>query len=196
MKIWTSDHTFDHPWETVVKAAWRKYPNPMNPSVQGIDVVERQVTPDGKLKSHRLLSTSWGLSAWVTKIVGMDQVCYASEHSEVDTANRTLTMRTRNLTFCNVVTVDEYLSYVPHPEDRTRTTLHQEAVVTVKGVPLGSYLETVMTDSISNNAGKGRQAMEWVIGRIKTEAQDLKQEAQKCMDTVLPKTPTSRTTSL
>ncbi|CAH1644913.1 unnamed protein product [Spodoptera littoralis] len=31
MKIWTSEHTFNHPWETVAQAAWRKYPNPITP---------------------------------------------------------------------------------------------------------------------------------------------------------------------
>lgn len=57
-----------HPWETVVLAAWRKYPNPMNPNVVGIDTVERAVDTSGTLRSHRLMKTEWGLSSWVTKV--------------------------------------------------------------------------------------------------------------------------------
>ncbi|XP_041375118.1 PRELI domain containing protein 3B-like [Gigantopelta aegis] len=188
MKIWTSDHVFDHPWETVVKAAWRKYPNPMNPSVTGIDVLDRYIDSNGVLQTHRLMSTSWGLPSWVTRLVGMDRVCYAKEHSEVDPSTKTMKLKTRNLTFCNVVNVDEVLVYKQHSTDKSKTSLHQEAVVTVNGLPLSNYLENVMTDTISANANKGRQAMEWVIARLKCEAQDLKHEAKKAMDTVLPQT--------
>lgn len=59
---------YSHPWETVALAAWRKYPNPMNPSVVGIDTVDRIVDGGGRLKTHRVLSTEWGLPAWVTRV--------------------------------------------------------------------------------------------------------------------------------
>lgn len=179
MKIWTSEHTFEHPWETVVTAAWRKYPNPHNPAVIGMDVVDRKVDTRGVLHSHRLISTSWGLPGWVTKLVGMDKVAYVSEHSEVDPHRKRFILRARNLTFCNVVTVDEVLEYSPHPQDSSKTQLKQEAVVNVYGVPLCSKMESIMTESISKNAGKGRQAMEWVIDKIKVEAQELSTEAMK-----------------
>ncbi|XP_064598930.1 PRELI domain containing protein 3B-like [Liolophura sinensis] len=186
MKIWTSEHTFTHPWETVVQAAWRKYPNPMNPSVVGIDVVERSVTPSGILKSHRLMSTAWGLPTWAVNILGASESCYASEHSEVDPSSKTMTLRSRNVSFCNIISIDENLKYMQHPTDKSSTLLTQEAVVNVRGVPLSSYMESMITSTISKNASKGRQAMEWVIGKISTEARDFKQEAQICMDNVLP----------
>lgn len=179
MKIWTSEHTFEHAWDTVVTAAWRKYPNPHNPAVVGLDVVDRKVDHRGILCSHRLLSTAWNLPGWCTRLIGMDRECYASEHSEVDPQKKTFTLKTRNLTFCNYVTVDEVLVYSPHPDDSSKTRLHQEAVVTVRGVPLSSKMESYMTDTISKNAGKGRMAMEWVINTLKTETQDLSMEARK-----------------
>ncbi|KMQ95100.1 atpase wrnip1 [Lasius niger] len=53
-----------HPWETVAQAAWRKYPNPMVPSVIGADVIDRKVV-DGVLHTHRLVvSTQWGFPKW------------------------------------------------------------------------------------------------------------------------------------
>lgn len=51
-----------------MNAAWQKYPNPINQSVVGVDVVDRFVDQNGILKTHRLLSTSWGLQPWVTKV--------------------------------------------------------------------------------------------------------------------------------
>ncbi|PVD20613.1 hypothetical protein C0Q70_18770 [Pomacea canaliculata] len=109
----------------------------------------------------------------------MDRVCYASEHSEVDPQQKNFTLRTRNVTFCNIVTVDEVLVYSPHPEDGSKTQLKQEAVVSVQGVPLCSKMEAIVTETISKNASKGRQAMEWVISLVKTEAQELSTEAVK-----------------
>ena len=66
MKIWTIEHVFEHPWEVVAKAALNKYPNPMNPSVIGVDCVER-IIDNEIIKSHRLLSSEWHLPNWIAK---------------------------------------------------------------------------------------------------------------------------------
>lgn len=62
---------YSHPWETVAQAAWRKYPNPMVPSVIGADVIDRKVV-DGVLHTHRLVvSSQWGFPKW-TQAVSFD----------------------------------------------------------------------------------------------------------------------------
>ncbi|XP_015584734.1 protein slowmo isoform X2 [Cephus cinctus] len=155
MKIWTSEHIFNHPWETVTQAAWRKYPNPMNPAVIGTDVIDRKVV-NGVLHTHRLVSSKWGFPKWA-----------------------------QALTFCNYIAVDETLRYMPDPRDAGKTLLTQEAVVTVQGVPLTHYMEDLLTSKISFNAGKGRQAMEWVIGKIELEVKDLANTAVKSTDELL-----------
>ncbi|KAK0045208.1 protein slowmo 2 [Biomphalaria pfeifferi] len=188
MRIWNSEHTFNHNWETVVTAAWRKYPNPHNPSVIGLDVLDRSVDEEGRLKSHRLMSTSWGIPHWVAKVIGIHETCFASEHSTVDPRTKTFTLKSRNVTLANVLRVDEHLVYTQHPTDPTKTLLKQEAVISVSGLPWCSKLEQMVTDAMSTNASKGRQAMEHVIEKLKKEARDFSIEAQKCMDTVLPKT--------
>lgn len=184
MKIWTSEHVFNDSWETVVKAAWRKYPNPFNPAVEGIDVVEREVDKRGVLRSHRLMATRWGFPDWATAILGKDSRGYGSEHSEVDPKKKSMILRSRNLTFLNVITIDETLQYAQHPKDKSKTLLTQQSVVTVKGVPLSSYLESVVLDTISGNASKGRQAMEFVIDKMKTEAMELQQGAKHTMESM------------
>ena len=68
IEMYTFSIFFRHPWDTVVKAAWRKYPNPFNPAVEGIDVVDRSVDEKGVLKSHRLMSTRWGFPSWAVKV--------------------------------------------------------------------------------------------------------------------------------
>lgn len=56
-----------HPWETVAQASWRKYPNPMNPNVVAVDVLERDVK-NGILHSRRLLSSKWVFPGWARKV--------------------------------------------------------------------------------------------------------------------------------
>uniref|UniRef100_W5MGX5 PRELI domain containing 3 n=1 Tax=Lepisosteus oculatus TaxID=7918 RepID=W5MGX5_LEPOC len=155
MKIWTSEHVFNHPWETVTKAAMQKYPNPMNPSVVGVDVLDRHVDPHGRLHSNRLLSTEWGLPSIVKSLIGATRTCtYIQEHSVVDPGEQTFELKSTNITLTNMVSVDERLIYRPHPQDPEKTMLTQEALITVKGVSLSSYLEGVMANTISSNANK------------------------------------------
>jgi hypothetical protein len=165
MKIWSSEHVFNHSWENVAKAALKKYPNPLNPSVVGVDVIDRQI--DGHIiKSHRLLTTHWSMAPWITKLLGGNRTCYASEHSQIDIKNKTLSLRSRNLTFNNVINVDEKLVYSIHPEDNQKTLLKQEAIITVQNVPLIDYMESMLATRINSNAHKGRQAIEFVIQKM------------------------------
>ncbi|CAG9802499.1 unnamed protein product [Chironomus riparius] len=172
MKIWTSEHIFNHPWETVVQAAWRKYPNPMNTAVIGTDVVERDIK-DGVLHSHRIVSSQWHFPKWVEKIIGVPKVVYASERSTVDAEGRQMTLKTTNVTFGTFLSVDEVLQYAPHPKDPAKTLLKQQATVSVEGVPLCRYMEDALTKNISFNANRGRQGLEWVINKINTEVKEI-----------------------
>uniref|UniRef100_A0A8C5Q4L7 PRELI domain containing 3B n=1 Tax=Leptobrachium leishanense TaxID=445787 RepID=A0A8C5Q4L7_9ANUR len=164
-----------HPWETVTTAAMQKYPNPMNPNVTGVDVLDRSVDSGGKLHSHRLLSTEWGMPGLVKSIIGASRTkTYIQEHSVVDPVARTLELKSANITLTNLVSVDERLVYKPHPQEPEKTILTQEAIITVKGVSLSSYLEGMMANTISVNANKGRDALEWVIGKLNSELEELK----------------------
>jgi hypothetical protein len=97
-------------------------------------------------------------------------------------------LKTRNLTFCRYIAVDKTVSYAPHAQDPSKTLLKQEAVVTVKGVPLNSYVEDFLTTKISLNAGKGRQATEWVINKIYAEVKEIASTAVKITDGLLTQT--------
>ncbi|NXR97427.1 PLD3A protein, partial [Oxylabes madagascariensis] len=166
---------YRHPWDTVIKAAMRKYPNPMNPCVVGVDVLDRSLDKQGRLHSHRLLSTEWGLPSIVKAILGTSRtLTYIEEHSVVDPVEKKMELCSTNITLTNLVSVDERLVYTPHPENPEKTVLTQEAIITVKGISLSSYLESLMANTISSNARKGRDALEWVISKLNTELEELK----------------------
>lgn len=172
MRIWQSEHKFNHNWETVIKASLRKYPNPITTAVVGIDILDRNLDRSNGcvLRSKRLILSEWSLPNWAKQIV-CGPSCYATETSEVDPIRKIMTMTTRNLTLCNKLSFEEKLTYTPHPSDPNTTLLKQEAVISVSGVPLGSYLEDFLTRHISVNAGKGRQAIEWVISEQQSSCQ-------------------------
>ncbi|NXV92082.1 PLD3A protein, partial [Calonectris borealis] len=170
-----SSSFYRHPWDTVIKAAMRKYPNPMNPCVVGVDVLNRSLDNEGRLHSHRLLSTEWGLPSIVKAILGTSRtLTYIEEHSVVDPVEKKMELCSTNITLTNLVSVDERLVYTPHPENPEKTVLTQEAIITVKGISLSSYLESLMANTISSNARKGRDALEWVISKLNTEFEELK----------------------
>nr|XP_020137869.1 PRELI domain containing protein 3A isoform X6 [Microcebus murinus] len=153
-----------HPWDAVAQAAMRKYPNPMNPSVVGVDVLERRVDGRGRLHSLRLLSTEWGLPALATAILGTSRtLTYIQERSVVDPVEKKMELSSTNITLTNLVSVNERLVYTPHPENPEMTVLTQEAIITIKGISLGNYLESLMANTISSNAKKGWAAIEWII---------------------------------
>jgi len=169
MKVWSQEHVFDHPWHAVVEAAWRKYPNPLKPEVVGLDVVDRKVDANGILKTNRVITTEWHIPTWVSKLIGLRNPSHSYERSEVDLKQRHMTLQTRNLNCTNFVSVDEKLVYRPDPENAEKTLLEQSAVVSIRGIPLIDYMENLLASTMSNNANKGRQAMEWVIENLKKE---------------------------
>jgi len=173
MKIWTQEHTFNHSWETVVQGQWQKYPNPHNQAVIGTDVVERRVTGEGVLHTNRIISSDWGLAEWVQKLIGANKVCYASETSIVDPRRRLMEMHSRNLTFCNFVSMEEHMTYCPDSQDPGKTLLRQETVVTVQGVPLTSYMESIIVNTVSNNSSKGKAAIEWIVDKLGAECRSI-----------------------
>ncbi|MEJ1276682.1 hypothetical protein NN561_007591 [Cricetulus griseus] len=172
MKIWTSEHVSDHPWEM------QKYPNPMNPSVVGIDVLDRNVYPSGKLHSHRLLSRvgpafHCEVSYWCHE---NKNVCTGALRA--DPVKKTMELKSTNISFTNMVSVDERLTYKLHPQYPEKTVLTQEAIITVKGVIFSSYSEGLMASTISSNTNKGQDAMEWVIHKLNAEIEDLAASAR------------------
>jgi len=176
MKIFSSEHIFDHPWNTVVNAAWRKYPNPLKPEVIGLDVIDRRLGDDGILRTSRIIKTEWHIPGWVTTLIGLENPNYSYEYSEINLKEQQMVLKSTNLNCTNFVDIDETLTYKRNPQDLSKTLMEQSAVITVKGVPLKDYCENLMVNTWSSNAHTGRQAMEWVIGHIKKEYEELTQK--------------------
>ncbi|XP_058946514.1 PRELI domain containing protein 3B [Pocillopora verrucosa] len=172
MKFWSSEHIFNHCWDRVTQAVWRKYPNDLNPNVKTMDVLERHVDEQGQLHTTRLVGTEGFLPSWVCNMIGVDNLCYAYEHSVVDPVKKTMTMTSRNVTLSGWADVDETVTYT-QDQEVNKTRLTQDAVIKVFGVSFKDYCESLIKNTMASNASKGREAMEMVITKINKEVQDL-----------------------
>merc|ERR1711962_321868 len=106
-------------------------------------------------------------------LIGANKVCYASEMSKVDPKKRLMEMHSKNLSFCNFVNMEEKMTYTSDPTDSNKTILRQETVVTVQGVPLTSYMEGIIVNTVDKNSNKGRAAIEWIVEKLGQECSAL-----------------------
>ncbi|XP_061918227.1 PRELI domain containing protein 3A-like [Entelurus aequoreus] len=77
-----------------------------------------------------------------------------AEVSAIKQYQQTIMQLVEEITLTNLISVDERLLYRPHPDNPEITVLTQEAIITVKGVSLSSYLEGMMARRMSANARK------------------------------------------
>ncbi|XP_033373592.1 PRELI domain-containing protein 1, mitochondrial isoform X2 [Parus major] len=87
------------PWDQVFAAFWQRYPNPYSKHVLTEDIVHREVTPDHKLLSRRLLTKTNRMPRWAERFfpANVAHSVYILEDSIVDPKNRTMTTFTWNI---------------------------------------------------------------------------------------------------
>lgn len=92
----------DRPWETVTTGAMQKYPNPQNPSVVGIDVLDRHVDPSGELpwtSQHGV-----GVVFIVKPLTGAARTkTSVQKHSVAAPVEKTMELKPANISFTNMV---------------------------------------------------------------------------------------------
>ncbi|KAI1731661.1 PRELI-like family domain-containing protein [Ditylenchus destructor] len=172
MKVWSTEHIYEHPWQTVVNAAYRKYPNPMNGSVTGMDIVQQNVE-NGVLKTERILQSQFHVPAWAARLTGFSGVQYSREYTEIDPTRRQMVLNTRNLNCSSFLHVDERLIYSPSQSDPSKTQLKQEVAVSVNLPAFTDSCEKMFLNTYANNAMKGRNGLEWVIDQLKREYNEI-----------------------
>eukprot|EP00164_Ancoracysta_twista_P002380 GFYU01003154.1.p1 GENE.GFYU01003154.1~~GFYU01003154.1.p1 ORF type:complete len:188 (-),score=54.52 GFYU01003154.1:490-1053(-) len=173
MKLWQEDYTYQHPFDTVTKAIWQKYPHNKLNHVKNVDVFARSVDPKTKtLHSSRLLTCSFdGVPSFVKSMVGGENLQHlVYEESAVSAEKKTFVMRARNVTLSSILDIDETCTYKQHPENKDWTILHQETKVTAGPALSGSkMLERMCVNKIGGQASKGREVLESICEMIKEQ---------------------------
>jgi len=170
MKLWSINHVFSAPWRQTCEAVWKKYPNDQQPNVKTIDVLDRKVTADGRLVTTRLFGSQFAFPSLIVSLLGLPDICYAIEYSEVDLSTQTMTLRMINSTFGSVLSVDEKLVYTRNPADPlNETVLKQGARISISGIPFTGYFEDMLVSRFDDSSKVGRSAVQNVVNTITVE---------------------------
>jgi len=185
MKVFSNDEVFDYSWEEVSTANWRKYCpwNDKTTHVIAVDTLSRSVDPEsGVLRTERLITCKQSAPKWLASIMGGNETSHVFETSYVDPSSKKVTMISSNLTFANIISVQETVVY--QPLSATKTQFVQNAKVTALcggWQKVKNAVEDATVTRFSENARKGKEGFESVLEmsrRVFREEREKQQEMQ------------------
>ncbi|KAL7623103.1 Phospholipid metabolism protein [Parahypoxylon ruwenzoriense] len=167
MKVFSSTHTFNYSWEEVSTGNWRKYCpwNDKSTHVIAVDTLAREVDPaTGILRTERLITCKQSAPEWLKSLIGCTETSQVFETSYVDPAAKTVTMVSQNITWANLVNVQETVVY--KPLDAHRTQFEQDARITALcggWQRIKNSIEDSLVNRFRENAVKGKEGFECVL---------------------------------
>lgn len=166
---WLSNNvTFNYSWEEVSIANWQKY-GPWNNNsthVIAVDTLSRSVDEKtGILRTERLITCKQTAPEWLRGLMGNNmEISHVYEASYVNPEDRTVTMVSQNLTWSNLVSVQETVVYKPLCDKKT--SFEQTAKITALcggWQRIKNSIEDSLVKRFMENAHKGREGFEAVL---------------------------------
>lgn len=158
-------HVYPYSWDVVTRAFWNKYPNKTLAHVERVDVLDRRLDAQGRLVTSRLAKCTQGnLPGWAKSVLGSSSYVY--EETVCDPRTKTLVLKSTNLSFRSVATVEETCVYSVHPDDDQMTLYEAEAKVTAFVPLLSKKLESFSVSRGADTAAKGIRAVEGICHDI------------------------------
>lgn len=167
MKVFSNTCTFNYSWDEVSAANWRKYCpwNDKSTHVIAVDTLNREVDPvTGVLRTERLITCKQSAPEWMRSIIGGMETSQVFETSYVDPAQKTVTMVSQNITWNNLVSVQETVSYKPVGPHQTQ--FQQQANITAfcgGWQRIRNSIEDSLVSRFKENATKGKEGFECVL---------------------------------
>jgi hypothetical protein len=168
MKVFSNAVTFNYSWDEVSTANWQKYGpwNNKSEHVIAVDTISRAVDPaTGILRTERLITCRQSAPDWMKTIIGskMDE-SFVYEASYVNPAERTVTMVSQNLTWSNLVNVQEEVVYKPLGDHQTEFVQSARITALCGGWQrIKNSIEDTLVNRFKENAVKGREGFERVL---------------------------------
>ncbi|KAH3678974.1 hypothetical protein WICMUC_001342 [Wickerhamomyces mucosus] len=185
MKIFENTCEFNYPWDQVTAANWCKYPNEMSTHVIAVDVLRRELDPTNSiLTTERLITCKQSIPKWLNCLIGGKEVSYVREVSTVDLNEKTLTLRSVNLTMNNLLKVFETVIYQPDEINPLITVFKQQAQITAYATfqKICNKIEDWSIERFDQNAQRGKIGFEKVL---KIFTQQIEQNSVEIMDKVV-----------
>jgi len=168
VKVFSNTETFNYSWEEVSTNNWRKYCpwNQKSTHVVAVDTISRTVDPEtGILRTERLITCRQSAPDWLRSMMGGNfDESQVLETSYVDPRSKTVTMVSTNLTWSNLINVQETVVYRPLNEHQTR--FEQEAQITALcggWQRIKHSIEDTLVKRFRENAQKGKEGFEAVL---------------------------------
>lgn len=183
MKVFSNECTFNYSWEEVSTANWRKYCpwNDKSTHVIAVDTLSRYVDPvTGILRTERLITCRQSAPKWLNSLMGGNETSHVFETSYVDPASKKVTMTSQNMTFSNLVQVQETVVYQPLSAHRTQFL--QEAKITALcggWQKVKNAVEDATISRFSENAKKGKEGFEAVLEMSRRVFSEEKQKERR-----------------
>ncbi|XP_062358126.1 PRELI domain-containing protein 1, mitochondrial isoform X2 [Cinclus cinclus] len=173
------------PWDQVFAAFWQRYPNPYSKHVLTEDIVHREVTPDHKLLSRRLLTKTNRMPRWAERFfpANVAHSVYILEDSIVDPKNRTMTTFTWNINHARLMVVEERCEYRVNPENSNWTEVKREAWVSSSLFGVSRAIQEFGLARFKSNVTKSTKGFEYVLARMQA-----KEATEKAKETALAAT--------
>jgi len=173
-------HTFQHSWQEIAFASWKKYPNPSRPDIVSIDIIRKEFDPEtGILYTRRLISVKSFIPFWLQKIIGCSPFGYFVEEAEIDPRNHRMILKSSNVSFCNIIKVEETCTYTDDSKNKEWTFFRQEAKIQAFPFGFSKKMEEWSAQTFRRNAAQGRQIMEFSIEKIKKEKEESMQKLRE-----------------
>ncbi len=170
MKIFSASHTFEYSWEEVSTANWQKYGpwNNKSEHVIAVDTLSRSLDPQTNiLRTERLITCKQSAPQWVRNFLGSQDTSLVYEVSYVDPQGKRVTMCSQNMTWSDLLSVQETVSYTPaRGTSGAKTTFDQQAkIVALCGgwQKIKNTIEEVTVERFRQNAARGREGFERVL---------------------------------
>jgi len=189
MKVFSTTSDFAYSWAEVTTANWQKYSpwNPKTPHVIAVDTLSRSVDPaTGILRTERLITCHQQAPRWLQQFLAGADTSMVHEVSYVDARAQTLTMCARNITWADLLSVRETVTYSPIPspsidgkntEDGVRgrgaqqyTRFEQRAEITALcggWSKIKAKIESFSCERFRQNALLGKEGFEIVLQRAR-----------------------------
>lgn len=152
-------------------AFWQRYPNPYSNHVLTEDIIFREVTPDNRLISRRLLTKTSRAPRWAEKFLPahMAQKAFIIEDSIVDPQDKTMTTLTWNITHARVMSIEERCVYSVNSENNNWTEIKREAWISSKLYGLSRAIQEFGLARFKSNVTKTMKGFEFVLATMQGE---------------------------
>ncbi|XP_053317862.1 PRELI domain-containing protein 1, mitochondrial [Spea bombifrons] len=180
-------------WDQVFAAFWQRYPNPYSKHVLSEDILYREVTPDHKLLTRKLLTKTNRLPRWAERFfpANVAHAVYVIEDSVMDPINKTLISFTWNINHATIMSVEERCTYCENSENTNWTEIKREAWVSSKVLGFTRPIQEFGLARFRSNVTKALKGFEYILAKMQGDApprtlvETAKEATEKAKETAL-----------